>query len=141
MKTKVLTKALIVWVSLLGCEAAASAEGSSPQSAASVKAKQAAPHTTKKKRARDDGDECAISAASKGTSNNENGFDHGIGCSTRASIEAMVENPADLQRGRGTRYSDGERAAQIVTGYRNWKAPAGDTPKAQTGDAKPIHSD
>lgn len=49
---------------------------------------------------------------------NANDWDPGFGCSTAASIAAMVDAPGDLYRGRGTDLSDGERAAVIVGEYR-----------------------
>ncbi|KAI95317.1 hypothetical protein T281_06260 [Rhodomicrobium udaipurense JA643] len=55
----------------------------------------------------------------------DNRFDHATGCATRSSIEAQVANKTDLARGRGSRLSDGDRAAAIVSHYRDWKPENG----------------
>jgi hypothetical protein len=47
-----------------------------------------------------------------------NNFDPAIGCHVHANLEAMVSKRSDLTAGRGTRYSDGERAANIIGRYR-----------------------
>jgi hypothetical protein len=59
-------------------------------------------------------------------------YDPGIGCSTQANLSAMTENQGDLVRGRGTRYSDGERAGHVVSEYRSWKT----SPASSQGASK-----
>ena len=51
----------------------------------------------------------------------DNRFDPAIGCDMRSNLRAMMSNPRDLVVGRGTRYSDGERAAAAVSQYRSGK--------------------
>jgi hypothetical protein len=53
----------------------------------------------------------------------DNGFDPQIGCALRGNLNAMVANKRDLVHGRGTPYSDGERAAQVVKQYREGRQP------------------
>lgn len=69
----------------------------------------------------------------EGAGEDNSSFDPVIGCSTRANLAAMIENRKDLVKGRGTRYSDGERAGNVVSYYRAWKsnapASAGATPE------------
>jgi type IV pilus biogenesis protein CpaD/CtpE len=50
-----------------------------------------------------------------------NEFDNATGCSVQTGIALMAANKKDLVKGRGSRFSDGERAANIVTDYRAWK--------------------
>ncbi len=51
----------------------------------------------------------------------DNEFDETTGCSVHTGIALMAARKKDLFKGRGTRYSDGERAANIVVDYRAWK--------------------
>ena len=51
----------------------------------------------------------------------DNEFDKATGGSVQTGIALMAANKKDLVKGRGSRYSDGERAANIVTDYRAWK--------------------
>jgi type IV pilus biogenesis protein CpaD/CtpE len=51
----------------------------------------------------------------------DNSFDKTVGCSVRTGIALMAANKRDLVKGQGTRFSDGERAANIVNDYRAWK--------------------
>lgn len=84
--------------------------------------------------------DCAVSDRFIGTllwdDDNNNDFNPEIGCSSRSNLEAMVDRPHDLRRGRGTRYSDGERAADAVIRYRNPPPPKpakveGDSPNGE----------
>ncbi|MDZ4791453.1 MAG: CpaD family pilus assembly lipoprotein [Hyphomicrobiales bacterium] len=81
--------------------------------------------------------DCAASDRFIGTllwdDDNNNDFNPEIGCSSRSNLEAMVDRPHDLRRGRGTRYSDGERAADAVIKYRNPPPPK---PAKVEGDAR-----
>lgn len=74
------------------------------------------------------------------TEPSDNGFDPQIGCPARANLNAMISRKRDLVKGRGTRYFDGERAANIVKQYREAKPAAPKTAGDQkaTGEAKPT---
>lgn len=54
---------------------------------------------------------------------NENAIDPAHGDYTRRATYFMLSDPGDLVRGRGTRLSDGERAAEIVARYRSYRTP------------------
>lgn len=56
----------------------------------------------------------------------DNDFDRGIGCASRSNLAAMIASRRDLVRGRGTLYSDGDRAAHTVTQYRLGKPAHGE---------------
>ncbi len=61
----------------------------------------------------------------------DNALDPANGCSLRADVAAQVSRKGDLRHGRGTRFSDGERNANIVRSYRMWKPlPVPDVAKA-----------
>ncbi len=51
----------------------------------------------------------------------DNHFEPAKGCRTRSNLSAMISNSKDMVVGRGTRFSDGERAANIVIQYRSGK--------------------
>lgn len=55
-----------------------------------------------------------------GTYDRQNNFNSGFGCATNSTLDKMLANRRDKFAGRGTRYSDGERAANIVADYRLW---------------------
>lgn len=56
-----------------------------------------------------------------GTYDRQNDFNGGFRCATNSTLDKMLANRRDKFAGRGTRYSDGERAANIVADYRVWK--------------------
>lgn len=74
------------------------------------------------------GPDCAFSSqffeTLAGREPRDNSFDPTIGCAMRDNLSAQVANRRDLVRGRGTRYSDGERAAAAVSQYRSGKPAA-----------------
>jgi hypothetical protein len=63
---------------------------------------------------------------------NDSSFDPQIGCSMQVNLSAMTENRADLVKGRGTRYSDAERAGHAVRDYRDGKT----SPASSQGGSK-----
>ena len=68
---------------------------------------------------------------------NENDMDPDNGAYIRSATAYMLDNRRDLVRGRGTRLSDGERAAQIVSRYRAYRPSSGNgssVEQPQVGD-------
>ena len=45
-----------------------------------------------------------------------------LGCASETNLRSMLENPADLQRGRPLGPADGERAARAIAAYRQGTA-------------------
>jgi hypothetical protein len=75
---------------------------------------------------------CIDERSFSATGDSNSSFDPGIGCSTQSNLSAMTEDRGDLVKGRGTSYTDGERAGHVVSEYRAWKAspaPTQQSPK------------
>lgn len=69
----------------------------------------------------------------------ENTPDKEIGCASKSNLAAMLVKRGDLRAGRGTRFSDADRAATVVEQYRAWKpSPATTAPVTGRPQITPV---